>query len=614
MRNSYSICFLVSFVILSSLFFSGVSAQASVEKKLNEIVHYAEEYEIGNINYMQFNVYSHAVRADLNLMLGGGINENWGGVTQNSIEDAFGKATEQTYWIWVENEYRDRKLDKPLPKWEKIIFDGKKVQILLHANPYVIEEDGKYITFYGVNFDMRFKKEMSFDMNAIVAEVQALANNYVETGTGGEDLVKKMTTYQRLIERYVHQFSSECIDIFSDFFSADEKWPEYKTVRWESNIYSGNDFIVKLSVEMCDENCEFHWVSMNVWVDGRSPEWNQGPKGGFDDSQREAYKELSRDEVAEEIRRTLQRIVSEAEEFDRTRSNNFPGNYMQYSMKLETLAHVLDEKYNDNVAIEKIIEKAVAGEIDLDCDGWFECHKYCNWNNNVRECSKYSYADMVSKLKEVFSDFDIKEIPMSQIQFEKKLHETLMDRSDSWCAHLNDIACTENEGCWEGQCVYALGGDETCDNGVDDDQDNIVDCNDPDCYTEKECGKMCEDVCNREGGCWRTMNDRCSSVCKECWECGGDESCRDVCEDTCWACHDSEEMEVACDDCWTCEDDAYGGCYSKCKPCQECDEERKSSVKEIFLLAETGEIDTPGNCMSEEECDSYCKGLDSEQQ
>ena len=32
-----------------------------------------------------------------------------------------------------------------------------------------------------------------------------------------------------------------------------------------------------------------------------------------------------------------------------------------------------------------------------------------------------------------------------------------------------------------------LGGDEICDNGIDDDLDGLVDCDDPDCYADVDC-------------------------------------------------------------------------------------------------------------------------------
>ena len=59
---------------------------AGINEKINSIVHYAEEYEIGNIDYLQLNVYGHRIRADLNLMLGGSIGEEWARIPQENIE------------------------------------------------------------------------------------------------------------------------------------------------------------------------------------------------------------------------------------------------------------------------------------------------------------------------------------------------------------------------------------------------------------------------------------------------------------------------------------------------------------------------------------------------
>ena len=42
---------------------------AEIEDKINSITHYAEEYGVGNINYLQLNVYGFKIRAGLNLLI-----------------------------------------------------------------------------------------------------------------------------------------------------------------------------------------------------------------------------------------------------------------------------------------------------------------------------------------------------------------------------------------------------------------------------------------------------------------------------------------------------------------------------------------------------------------
>jgi len=48
---------------------------------------------------------------------------------QDQIEDVLGEPTELRKWVWVEGEDREKKLDKEVPNWRKIVFDGKKIRI-----------------------------------------------------------------------------------------------------------------------------------------------------------------------------------------------------------------------------------------------------------------------------------------------------------------------------------------------------------------------------------------------------------------------------------------------------------------------------------------------------
>src|SRR3990167_1035307 len=75
---------------------------AMIEDKIKSVAHYAEEYEVGNINYFQFNVHGFKIRSDLNLLMGGGIGEEWARIPKENIEKAFGTPTDYTNWMWVD--------------------------------------------------------------------------------------------------------------------------------------------------------------------------------------------------------------------------------------------------------------------------------------------------------------------------------------------------------------------------------------------------------------------------------------------------------------------------------------------------------------------------------
>ena len=588
---------------------------AGIEDKIDSIAHYAEEYETGNINYLQLNVYGFKIRSDLNLLLGGGIGENWARIPKESVEKAFGTPADYTNWVWVDNRQENRRLDEALPWWERIVFDGRKIQIVFNAFPSAIEgEDGTLFKYYSVDLNVRFKKKFDFDINEIFLEIGSLASDYNQSRTrkDGETFVTKMLEDESLLRSYVQENMEQCTDIMEGFFTPEEKLPNQKTMTWRFSLYKGSDFDVIAQTDMCEE-CEWHHLSIWFSVEGRgpmfifkSPELNYGKLDQqFDE---EYYQTLTADEINQEFNKTIFEMRDEAEKFDKTRSEDFPKKFYFAKFKVEQLSRILDGKYNGVEGLGEDILRKMAGKPGSPggCKSPDECRRYCQNRENVDECRKFTYGLRVESLERMFSGYRIEKTPADQLWWERRLFENLVTTQNSWCRHVNDLQCRDDEGCVDGECVLALGGNETCSNRADDDGDNLADCQDPDCWQERQCGKLCEDVCNREGGCWQTSQELCSAVCKECWDCGGDENCKAVCEPECWPCHNQEEVKSACDDCWTCEDEAYGGCYTECKPCEKCNTQRNEKIKAIFSRVAAGEIQTPGGCMTEDDCNRYC--------
>ena len=612
----------ISFPILLTLFLlipAEVSGEdlgiAGIEDKINSIVHYAEEYEVGNINYLQLNVYGYKIRADLNLMLGGSIGEEWARIPKESIEKAFGQPTEYTDWIWIDNKHLHKRLDEAMPQWERIIFDGRKVRIIFNAFPSAIEdEDGELFKYYSVDLNVKFKKKYDIDIDAIIGEVTLLAIdfNLTRTKKSGEVLITRMLEHERFINGYVTENMERCTEIIDGFFEPEEKWPEQGMVVWRISLYEGTDFDLKLQLEECNDCGEGKWIYMWAGVEGRgsmfifsSPELHLGKLRQQIDE--EYYRTLSIDEINQELKKTFFEMRDDAEKFDKTGSEDFPKKLYLNRFKIQEISRIQDEKYSNVQEFDEGIARRIAsGELQGPggCEDLAACRSYCQ--ENMEECIRFMHGLRVDFLDNIFTDYKIEKSPIKRISWERVLIENIETRQDNWCMHVNDLQCNDDEGCANGMCVPALGGNETCDNMADDDGDNVVDCQDPDCWQERHCGKLCEDVCDMEGGCWQTVHDVCNDICKECWDCGGGDECSSVCEPACWSCNDKEEVKNACDDCWICEDDAYGGCYGECKPCDECNIQRMEKIRAIFDRAATGEIETPGGCMSEDGCNRYC--------
>jgi hypothetical protein len=606
---------IIVLLVLSSIVHAQVIDISEVNKKINSIVHYAEEYEVGNINYLQLNVYGHKIRADLNLMLGGSIGEEWARIPKENIEKTFGQPTQYTNWIWRDDKHLHNRLDEAMPQWERIIFDGRKVRIIFNSFPSAIEDkNGELFKYYSVDLMVKFKKEYDIDIDAIFSDITSLAAdfNLTRTTKSGETLVTRMLEYERTINSYVEENMESCTEIIDNFFEPEEKWPEQGMLVWRLNLYEGKDFDLILQLEECNDCGEGKWIYM--WVDVKgiepmfifsSPELNLGKLAQQIDE--EYYRTLSIDELNQELKNTFFEMRDEAEKFDKTRSEDFPKKLFFNRFKMQEISRIQDEKYNNVYEFDEGIARRIAsGELQGPggCKDLDTCRMYCE--KNTEECVNFMHNLRVEFLDNIFKDYEIEKTPIKRINWERILIENSVTRQDSLCMHVNDLQCSDDEGCANGTCVPALGGNETCDNEVDDDGDNIIDCQDPDCWQERQCGKLCEDICNREGGCWQTIHEVCYDLCKECWDCGESEECKNICEPACWPCHDKDEIKNACDDCWVCEDEAYGGCYVECKSCEECNNQRREKIRAIFDRAATGEIETPGGCMSEDDCNKYC--------
>lgn len=167
---SLAYLFLISFCCLSFI------SSASVDDEFKKFANYATEYETGNINYIQLLVYSSVVREEINSLTGATNKEMGGILREEQLQSLLGEPTEKTRWVWSEGEQKEIKLDREVPAWRKIIFDGRKIQIRLTSWPSIFgkkefkeaanddeekkkilkELEGKLV--YHLNFEIEFKK------------------------------------------------------------------------------------------------------------------------------------------------------------------------------------------------------------------------------------------------------------------------------------------------------------------------------------------------------------------------------------------------------------------------------------------------------------------------
>jgi hypothetical protein len=179
--NSFLISLLCLSIFLCFIFLFSIpiiSADA-VHDEMQRITSYAQEYEIGNINYVELTLYLSASRERLNQALGATDREKGGILMDSQLRQILGEPTERARWVWVQNEQREERVSEEVPAWKKIVFDGKKVQIWLNAWPTIFIRGDEKLLYYNLNTEIRFKKPgEQMNILAKIDEIKSLAETY----------------------------------------------------------------------------------------------------------------------------------------------------------------------------------------------------------------------------------------------------------------------------------------------------------------------------------------------------------------------------------------------------------------------------------------------------
>ncbi len=78
-------------VIILAVFLLSLVSANSVDNEIQKITHYAEDYETGNINYIQLLLHVSAIRENLNEVLGASGKEYGGILKQDQIKAVLGE-------------------------------------------------------------------------------------------------------------------------------------------------------------------------------------------------------------------------------------------------------------------------------------------------------------------------------------------------------------------------------------------------------------------------------------------------------------------------------------------------------------------------------------------
>lgn len=517
-----------------------LASAVSVDEQISQVVSYAEQYEIGQMEYLELLVQVSLVRDEINELLGSFSWDEYAppGITPEAAEQYFGIPTGYTKHAWDVVVNEETRLDEQVPWFERIVLDGKRVQVIFHAWPHIYSQDGEETLYYWTDFEVRFKKEVDVDFTGAVDQIRDAGTAYFEGAGGAEEVSLLMVQTERRFWDYVEQNKENCESVMGGLFPSDALVEDQEYTRSLVTLYDGENLMVTLvaSFPECDTECNWPWISL--WFEPEvfgDIQW--GDSGGsYDTVDREQYNEYTIEQLEDELRAVINDASGLMERVDQGEVDW--GQVTSLDQKMNVINEMLNERYY-HPAVDQ----------------------------------KAAYEERRTRVEDIISEFgDVSSEVVQEKRYEQRLVVNAVEQQDAWCMSTTEERCdSKTDACIGGACVYALGGDEDCENGVDDDGDTVVDCGDPDCAVS--CGRYCTSACN--GPCW-DCHGECQDTCNQCWNCDWEtngEACGALCESSgCNQCIDGCNSQSFCAECVACEEGLYGikDCSNECDPCGEC--------------------------------------------
>jgi len=437
---------------------SFVSA-GTFDEEIKKITYYAEEYETGNIDYARLIINLGIVREKLNEKLGAAKTHEGDMLKQEQVKTILGEPREYTKWVWVEKENQEEKLDEAVPAWDKIVFDGKKIQIRLSAYPALFKKESGNKLIYRLHFQIDFKKPQDkLDVRGKIEEIKNIAGEYNSNPTEflADKLAMTSVSTEKLFQDYFRQSGGKCVDTMQEIFGSENFAGTEKIYSEEIIIDEGGEYEARLNLEMC-EDCKWNWININFWVDSKGKMKLPEEKWSSDEKE---FRDLSNEEYKTKTTELVSEIKADLE------GENF-ASAMEKGMKLNQLTNEWNRISND-------VWKQVEAKFDDKLLSEEERQKiYENYGWINREQEKRRYMEELSQTnfekrknfyENLFSGYEKKESYYEETRFEKRLIESFIEF-----------------------------GRETCNNNLDDNNDGFIDCSESTCSSQL-CGKSFESV------------------------------------------------------------------------------------------------------------------------
>jgi hypothetical protein len=445
--------FLGVLILFSCQTFVAGASTSSVEDEIKKIVYYAQEYETGNIKFVELLLYETSSRQKLNKILGVVNLEEGGLLKEEQIISILGAPTEETKWIWSEKEQNQKILSKSVPAWNKIIFDGKKIQIRIEAWPSLFAKKGKEEIIYRLHFSTDFKKPKdSFNIEQEISKIKGLAETFGADPSKekAESLAKASVTAEKLFESFYRQSGEKCDSLMSSIFGSENKRKDEKLFVQEIDFYQGKNFIVNARLEMCDD-CQGNWINLDFWIESRGP----------------GYKMPKEEEFAGEIRRKesdeyyKERIKAAVEKLKDSLQRGDYNSVSSIKSEIRELNNAWNDASNDvwNQVDKQFGPVQNQGNQEKQEDYWWIKQEQQK-RKLEKEIRAKNYGVRKEFYFELFKDYEKSESYYQQREYEKRLVE-----------------------------LFTTFGREKCNNNQDDNGDDKIDCADSQCGGQI-CGKQ----------------------------------------------------------------------------------------------------------------------------
>ena len=435
---------------------------AGIDDEINKLAHYAEEYETGNIDYIRLVLYTSSVREKLNEDFGAISREHGGIFKQEQIKKILGESNEVTRWVWVEKEERERILANPVPVWEKIVFDGKKIQIRLNSYPTLFvreflddskeyEGNSEEELIYRLNFDVDFKKpKEQLDVESKIGEIKKLAENFNSNPSqeNAEILAKESVNAEKAFDSFFRQSNIMCEEIMQDIFGSENQREKQKTLVQEISFFEEDNFVVMANLEMCDE-CNWNWINLHFWIDGRGPGFKMPEETGDKGMAIERYKNLDPEQYKREVNELIESMKSSFAQSD------FESAF-SYMDRLRELNDAWNEKANN---VWEEADKMFRSEYDNNNNDkyhWIKIEQ--KKREKMKEIRKKNYEERKKFYLELFSEYYGRTIDYNQESWEKRLVEEFKEFGEEICDNNKDDNNNGKIDCEESQCGGKFAG------------------------------------------------------------------------------------------------------------------------------------------------------------